>query len=278
MNEIKFRNVEQPHAAVKVGLSGMVNALARGLAILECFGRNGTGELSLTEIARRTSLSKTTAFRLVRTLLHLGFMNQDPESERYYLAPRVLGLGYAVLEGMEVRELAFPYLKELSRKCGETVNMAVLDGTELVYVERLKTQQIININLHIGSRLPLYNTSMGRALIAYKPEAWLRDYIAKLPPEAAEYSRRGGKKLREILRDVGEKKYAINNEDLARGLRSVATQIRNHKGEVVAAINIAVPSARVSLDELEKNYAPQLLVAAQQISAALGYREPRSAS
>ncbi len=260
---------------VKAARSVLVNALARGLAILECFGRNGSRELSLTEISRRTSLSKTTVFRLVRTLLHLGFIKQDPESERYYLAPRVLGLGYSVLEGMELRELAFPFLKELSRKCGETVNMAVLDGTELVYVERLKTRQIVNINLHIGSRLPLYNTSMGRALIAYKPEAWLRDYISKLPPEAAPYARRGGKKLREILRQARAKHYAVNNEDLARGLRSIATQIWNQKGEIVAAVNIAVPSARVPLEDLENQYAPRLLDTGREISAAMGYRTAR---
>ncbi len=255
--------------------SNVVNSLARGLSVLESFERFGSRELSLTEISRRTSLSKTTAFRLARTLVHLGYMKQDQETEKYFLTARVLNLGYSLLEGMEMRELAVPYLKELSAQCGETVNMAILDGKELVYVERLKTQQIININLHIGSRLPLYNTSMGRALIAYQPGQWLRKYISELPAQAKEYSEKRGRKLLDILRQARKKTYAINNEDLARGLRSVATQIRNHKGEVVAAINIAVPSARVSLDELEKHYAPQLLVAAQQISAALGYREPR---
>lgn len=252
--------------------SNLVNSLARGLAVLESFGRNGNRELSLTEISRRTSLSKTTTFRLIRTLVHLGYMMQDEENERYFLSARVLGLGYSVLEGMDMRELAFPYLKLLSRKCGETVNMAVLDGRELVYVERLKTQQIININLHIGSRLPLYNTSMGRALIAHKPEPWLREYIANLPSEAAEYARRRGKKLLDILQEVRAKNYAVNNEDLAQGLRSVATQIRNQKGDVVAAINIAVPSARVSLEELENKYAPRLLETAGEISSALGYK------
>jgi IclR family transcriptional regulator, pca regulon regulatory protein len=260
---------------VKTVRSSDVNALIRGLAVLESYGTNGARELTLTELARRTALSKTTAFRLVRTLVHLGFMKQDKDTEKYFLAPRVLGLGYSFLEGLDLRELASPYLKELSGRCGETVNMAVLDGNELVYVERLKTQQIVNINLHIGSRLALYNTSMGRALIAHKPEAWLRAYIAQLPPEAEEYARKGGKKLLAILRGVREKQYAVNNEDLARGLRSVAAQVRNSKGEVVAAVNIAVPSARVSLEELEKKYALQLLRTAREISASLGCRETK---
>ena len=267
--------MEHAASAPKIARSELVNSLARGLAVLEVFANAGSRELSLTEISRRTSLSKTTAFRLVRTLVHLGYMKQNQESERYFLAARVLGLGYSVLEGMDLRELAYPSLKELSRKCGETVNMAVLDGRELVYVERIKTQQIVNINLHIGSRLPLYNTSMGRALIAHQPQEWLRDYVRQLPPEAAEYAAKGGKKLIETLRDVLKKNYATNNEDLARGLRSVATQIRNRKGEVVAAINIAVPSGRVSRDELETKYAPQLLDTAREISVALGYRETK---
>lgn len=252
--------------------SERVNALARGLSVLECFGLNGARELALTEIARRTALSKTTAFRLVRTLIYLGYMRQDKESEKYFLAARVLNLGYSVLQGMELRDLALPYLKELSRQCGETVNMAVLDGNELVYVERLKTQQIININLHIGSRLPLYNTSMGRALIAYKPEEWLREYVAQLPREAQEYVGKKGKRLFDVLHQVRERKFAINDEDLASGLRSAGTQIRNQKGEIVAAINIAVPSARVSLKEMENKYAPLLLDTARLISSTLGYK------
>jgi IclR family pca regulon transcriptional regulator len=198
-------------------------------------------------------------------------MMQDEENEKYFLSARVMGLGYSVLEGMDLRELALPYLRRLSRRCGETVNMAVMDRNELVYVERLKTQQIVNINLNIGSRLPLYNTSMGRALIAFQPETWLRHYISVLPPEAAEYSRRSGKKLLDILSEVRRKGYAVNNEDLATGLRSVASQIRNRKGEIMAAVNIAVPSARVSLEDLEKKYAPQLLTTVTEISAALGY-------
>ena len=251
--------------------SDVVNSLARGLSVLESFSRNGDRELTLTEIAKRTALSKTTAFRLVRSLVHLGYMMQDEENEKYFLSARVMGLGYSVLEGMDLRELSSPYLRRLSRKCGETVNMAIMDGNELVYVERLKTQQIVNINLHIGSRLPLYNTSMGRALIALQPETWLRQYISTLPSSAAGYSRRSGKKLMDILSEVRRKGYAVNNEDLATGLRSVASQVRNRKSEVVAAVNIAVPSARVSLEDLERKYAPQLLDTVAEISAALGY-------
>jgi IclR family transcriptional regulator, pca regulon regulatory protein len=259
----------------KSSRSDNVNALTRGLLVLESFGINGSSKLSLTEISKLTGLSKTTTFRLVRTLFHMDYMRQDEETQKYLLAPRVLSLGYSLLEGMDLTQLASPYLRELSAKCGETVNMAVVDRNELVYVERLKTQQIVNINLHIGSRLPLYNTSMGRALLAYKPEEWLRDYIRQLPPEAKEQSQKNGRRLREILAEVRGKGYAINDEDLARGLRSVATQVRNHKGDVVAAVNIAVPSARVSRLELETRYAPLLLETARQIAAALGYKESR---
>ncbi len=250
-----------------------VASLARGLAILEAFDSEGTAEMTLTEIARRTALHKTTAFRLVRTLIDLGYLKQNGENQKYCLSPRVLNLGYALFQSMELKQLAFPYLEELSKRCGETVNMAVLDGYELVYIERIKTQQIVNINLHIGSRLPLYNTSMGRALIAYKPEEWLRQYIDMLEtlPGAEEYAKNQGSKLLEILETTRSRGYAVNNEDLAQGLRSVATQIRNAKGEVVAAINIAVPSARVTLKELEERFAPQLVETAKQISAALGY-------
>jgi IclR family pca regulon transcriptional regulator len=249
-----------------------VTALSRGISILEAFDE-ANPELGITQISRKVGLSKTTTFRLVQTLVVLRYLVLSSEN-KYRLGPRVLSLGFSVLQTLDLKTIAAPYLQSLARQCHETVNMAVLDEDELVYIERIRTQQIVNINLHVGSRLPLYNTAMGRALLAYQPEPWLQEYIDRMTadPDASPHLGKKGIKLLMQLESVRMKKYAINDEDLVKGLRSIAAPVRDGKGEVVAVVNIAVPSARVTVGGLETTFAPQLLTAVQTISEVLGFR------
>lgn len=248
------------------------SSLARGLKILEAFAP-GHFQLGITELSRRTGLSKSTVFRLVHTLRSLGYLIFVSEEEKYALGPRVLNLGFAVLGGLELREIARPYLHDLSRRVNETVNLAILDGWELVYIERIKTQQIVNINLHVGSRLPLYNTSMGRSLAAFQSASWLTGYLRYLRqfPEAAMYWKRSGRKLKAILDKVRAGDYAVNNEELSPGLRSVAAPVRNKDGGVAGAVNIAVSSSIYSLARLNKELLPPLKETARAISLAVGF-------
>lgn len=252
------------------------SSLARGLSILEAFDP-ATPRLGITELAKRTALSKSTVFRLVHTLRSLGYIVPVAGEEKYTLGPKVMSLGFAVLSSLELREAAAPYLETLSREVGETVNLAVLDEHELVYIERIKTQQIININLHVGSRLPLYNTSMGRVLAADRDAAWLADYIRHLSQfaEARAFWANDGKKLRAILEEVRLRDYALNNQELCPGLRSVASPVRGRDGRVAGAVNIAVSASLYSLKELTRDLLPPLLKSTAAISAALGFEARR---
>jgi hypothetical protein len=126
----------------------------------------------LAKLAALVGLKKTSAWRLVRTLVQLGYIRQDPVTKPFRPAPRVLALGYSYLEGLDLKQVAAPFLRELSARVQETVNMSVLDGHELIYIDRVGTAQIINVNLHVGSHLPLYNTSLGRALICEAAKTW----------------------------------------------------------------------------------------------------------
>jgi IclR family pca regulon transcriptional regulator len=166
---------------------------------------------------------------------------------------------------------------ELSREVKETVNLAVLDGWRLIYVERIKTHQIVNINLHVGSRLELYNTAMGRVLAAFQDEDWPSTYLRYLKtlPEANEYWKDNGKKLFEILEEVRKNDFAINNEELTPGLRSVAAPVRNREGHIVGAVNIAVSSSLYSLPKLKQDLISPLRKTTQAISEALGYESPK---
>lgn len=252
-----------------------IASLAHGLEVLEALAEAGS-DVSLATVAAQVGRSKPTVWRLIHTLVKLGYVRQDPETRHFALSPRILSFG-ACFEGMDLKELAAPYLRALSARLGETVNMAVLDDMQLIYVDRIKSSQIVNINLHVGSRLPLYNTSMGRALLAHRRPEELRAYLARLreQPEAEAFTAQGGRRLLEILADVRRRGYAINDEELVTGLRSVGCPVWDGRPQVVAAINISVPSVRVSARNLKTRYAPELMRSAAQISAALGYRGVR---
>ena len=256
--------------------SGYSQSLERGLAILSAF-RSGRPLLGVSELGRDIGLSRSTTHRYVSTLAVLGYLQQDPATKKYRLGPRVLDLGFSAINSMELREIAAPHLRELSDETGYTVNMAILDDLDIVYVERCRSSQAgqreIDLNLHVGSRLPAYCTSLGKALLANLDPA---DRAERL--QRVDFARRGPNTLTSRraldaeLRRVREQGYAVNNEELAYGLRSVAAPVLNHDGEAVAAINLAVHSSMVSSDEIGKRLAPVLQGAAASISARLGYR------
>lgn len=251
-----------------------ISSLARGLSVLEAFDQDQPN-MGVADLAKKTGLSKSTIYRLVYTLRSLGYIILDGHDNKYTLGPKVLSLGYAVLSSLDLREIAQPYLLRLSHLVKETVNLAVLDEWKLVYVERIKTHQIININLHVGSRLELYNTAMGRVLAAFREKEWLDRYVKKYLkkiPEAGPYWRDNGDKLLKILEEVRENDFAINNQELTPGLLSVASPVRNREGEVIGAVNIAVSSSLYSLERLKKELTLPLRQTTQAISLALGFK------
>jgi IclR family pca regulon transcriptional regulator len=250
-----------------------ISSLAHGLAVLEAVAES-ENDIPLTSLAKRVNLKKTNTWRLTHTLLRLGYLRQDPDTRRFSPSPRVLALGFAYFDRLDLRQIALPFLNDLSNRVREMVNLAILDGDELVFAERIKTSQVVNINLHPGSRLPLYNTAMGRALIFDMPQVWLRQYMARLrdDPRAAKYTQDGGRKLLKMLKDIQERGYAISDNERIDGVRSAACPIRDKSSQTVAAINVLVPSTRVSLIELRERLVPEVVETAARISTALGFR------
>lgn len=252
-----------------------IKALVRGLEILELFTPDRPS-LNLTEIVAATQLNKSTAYRVLSTLEMLGYLERDPATRHYRPGLKVLKLGFTALNSLETAQIAQPYLKSLSDACGETTNMSIRDGAEVIYVARNATQQIISVNLQRGSRLPVYCTSMGKAQLIDLSRQELGDLLGEGP-----YPKKGVNTITCLdalvseLDRVRQQGYAINDEELAAGLRSVAAPIRNHEGKVVAAINISVAGARISRQELENQLAPQAVATAHQISIALGSSNSR---
>jgi IclR family pca regulon transcriptional regulator len=259
--------------AVRTSDPNFISSLSRGLSVLEAVAES-TEDVPLAKLASIVGLKKTSTWRLVRTLVQLGYILQDPETRQLRPAPRILALGYAYLDGLDLKQMVAPFLRDLSARVDETVNLAILNGDELIYIDRVRTDQILNINLHVGSRLPLYNTSLGRALISDMPEAWLKGYLERMgaEPQAKEYVDENGKKLRKLLKETQRLGYALNDEELVKGLRGVASPIRDRTNGIVAAICITVPAGRATLAKLKGDFVSELLRTADQMSYALGYR------
>ena len=251
-----------------------ITSLSHGLSVLKAVAESAD-DVPLARLASLVGLKKTSTWRLVHTLVELGYLQQDSKTRQFRPAPKVLSLGHAYLDGLDLKQAASPFLHDLSVRVNETVNMAVLDGDELTYIDRIRSSQIININLHIGSRLPLYNTSQGRVLISEKSDGWLDSYLARLvrDPKAKDYIKEGGKTLRKLLKEIQRLGYALNDEELVKGLRGVASPLRDKSGKIVAAICIAVPSGRATPLKLRGTFAPELLRTADQISHALGFQK-----
>lgn len=250
-----------------------IRSLAQGLEALERLGGAPRG-LTLMELARSLRWGKATAFRYLSTLVAAGYLDLDGDSRRYRPTVRVLRLGGNFLARLSLTDIALPHLEALSRRLGETTNMAVLDEAEVVYVARVGGKRILSTNLGVGSRLPAHCTSMGKVLLAWLPEAERERILSRARLEAfTPQTLSDPARLREALRAVRRQGYALNDQELDLGLRSCAAPVIDARGAAVAAINASFTSARFTRAELEKRAAPAIVAAARAISEVLVSRQ-----
>jgi IclR family transcriptional regulator, pca regulon regulatory protein len=225
------------------------------------------------ELARDLGLGKATAFRYLSTLESLGFIEIDPDSRRYRPAVRLLRLGGAFLAALTVPDVAAPFLEKLSSRFGASVNLAVLDETEVVYVARVAGNRILSTNLGVGSRLPAHCTSMGKVLLAHLPEREQRRIIAKTDfKRFTPMTLTSAKRLREVLASIPRLGYAINDQELDVGLRSCAAPVLRRDGTAIAAVNVSVPASHATCDDLVEKYVPAVMEAAREITELLKAR------
>jgi IclR family pca regulon transcriptional regulator len=250
-------------------------SLERGLAILGCFTPKRP-VLGIADIADDLGMSRSTTHRYVITLVALGYLEQGA-SRKYRLGLRVTDLGMSALNSTGLREHAHPYLEELRQRSTYTTSLGVLDGTDVLYVDRVRSfrrgQSSIDLNLHTGSRLPAYCTAMGKLLLANLPESEQRELIASMKlTKHGPNTITSKKALREELDDVLAAGFAVNDQELAPELYAIAAPVRNEARDVVAAVNLAAHSSMISLEELVDALGPHLISTADRISARLGYR------
>lgn len=250
-------------------------SLERGLAILSCFTPKRP-VLGIADIADELGMSRSTTHRYVITLLALGYLEQGA-SRKYRLGLRVTDLGMSALNSTGLREHAQPYLEELRQRTSYTVSLAVLDGPEILYVDQARSfrrgQGRAGVDVRTGSRLPAYCTAMGKLLLANLPDADQKELIAQIKlAKHGPNTITSKKALREELDEVLDANFAVDDEELAKDLYSIAAPVRNEARQVVAAVDIAVPSSLITLGELVDALGPHLVSTADRISARLGFR------
>jgi IclR family pca regulon transcriptional regulator len=247
-----------------------VQSLERGLAVLQVFSSERR-RLTLSEVARETGLTRATARRVLLTLETLGYARSD--GREFELTPKVLDIGYAYLSSLDLSQIAEADMERLVEHTQESCSAAVLDGTEIVYVARMPTKRIMAISLGLGSRLPAFCTSMGRVLLADLPEEKVRELLGgvelpKLTPGTTN-------DLDELCRElavVRAQGWALVDEEMEVGLRSVAAPLRNARGKAIAALNVSSSTLRVDLRTLRGDFLPALLETAERINARLARR------
>ncbi|MFG3345907.1 IclR family transcriptional regulator C-terminal domain-containing protein [Streptomyces sp. NPDC048018] len=248
-----------------------VESLARGLTVLTAFGE-GRAALPLTAVAEATGLARATARRALITLEHLGCV--AVEGREFRLTPRVLSLGFAPLSRTTLTRIAQPHLADLAERVRESTSLAVLVGDEVQYTGRVETSRIMNVHITIGTRFPAYATSMGRVLLAgLPPEERAARLDASEPRALTPYTVTGRTELDALLDRVGREGYALVDEELEEGLRSIALPVHDRTGRVVAAVNVALHASRRSAEECVRDVLPELATAICGIEADLHVTE-----
>lgn len=250
-------------------ISGQVRSVAKALMIIDMLSYAPEG-MPLGEIARKIGAPKSTIHGLLSTLCEYGFVEQSSIDGCYKLGVHLFELGMAVADNWDVRKIAAPYIERLLGEMQETIHLVILDNGEVLYIDKRESNQSLRIVSKIGARLPAHCTGVGKVLLAYLPPAEVKTIIER--KGLSKYTRNtitDPYLLEKELQKIRHQGYAIDNEEIMDGLRCVAAPIRDHKGDVCAAISISGPAVRLDEDRLPVAI-DRVTKTADEISAALG--------
>jgi len=243
-------------------------SLARGLVVIRAFAQQPKHQ-TIAQLSHKTGIPRAAVRRCLYTLNQLGYVSSN---ERYFsLAPKILSLGHAYLSSTPLVVSALPFLDQVNAKVHESCSLAILEDDEIVYVARsTRTTRIMSIDLKPGSRLPAYCSSMGRVLLAHLAPPDLEEYLDRISLKPfTERTVTSRDTLLQILQEVRQKGYAIVDQELEIGLRSLAVPVRNGRGEVVAAMNVGAQAVRISKRDMETTALPHLRHAAEELGSLL---------
>jgi len=256
-----------------------VHSLELGLRILESFDRDAVDEMSLSEMARRIGVSRSSAFRLVHTLQRLGYLDREDETKNYRLGARVMSLGYSFLASKDIAELARPDLQRLRAQTHCSTHLGILEGADVIYIARFAAHKPVSAVISVGARVPAHATTMGRIMLAYKPAAYLKEHFGGRPlAKFSEHTPLTLEALSATLEADRRRGYVISHSNFEAGIASIAAPLFDAKGEVIAAINVSTPENAIDLAAFDTEVCEALRASARRISALSGYREAAFAS
>ncbi|OVZ55130.1 transcriptional regulator [Pigmentiphaga sp. NML080357] len=252
------------------GAEGRLSSVASAIRVLKAFSETEV-EIGISTLAKRLGLAKSTVHRLASTLAAEGLLEQNTENGRYRLGLGLFALGALVRRRMDISTQALPYLHELREITGETVHLATLEQSNIIYLFNLESHQAIRMRSYVGARKPAFCTSEGRALLAFQgPEILarvLKDGLAARTPQ----TQTDPAELRKTLEQARREGYAVDDEESEVGMRGLAAPVRDHSGQVIAAIGIAGPVQRLTKKAIRGFIAP-VVQTADAVSARLGYQ------
>lgn len=250
--------------------SNTVKSLVKALDILELL--DGERELGITDMSEILALDKSTIHRIISTLRDKGYVNQNPLNNKYFNSFKLFEMGNNVVEKLGLRRQAQPYLESLARITNETVNLAIMYDSNIIYIDKIESSATIKVNLSIGKKLPAYCTGLGKAMMAFMHESKV-DSIMK-DVSFKDYTKKTVKSYEDLkiqLHEIKELGYSFDDEEYVEGLKCVAAPIFNYRGEVVAAVSVAVPKYRYDNGEQTIGYTKVVKNTAINLSRDLGF-------
>ena len=246
-----------------------VQSLERGLLVLRCFTPDRP-DLSVTEVAERTNISRAAARRILFTLERLGYTARN-RAGLFHLQPAVLTLGYGYLAGQQLPQVARPYLQVVAEQLHGSASLAVIDHCDVVFVARARSPSLVSTTVDVGSRLPAHVTALGRVLLANLPDEQIDRYLEGAHIQRlTDLTKVDPEQIKQAVLDAREKRYSMVDQELAVGVRAVAVPVYDKSGAVTASINVSVADARATAEEILDRCLPVLRRAAAQITAAIG--------
>lgn len=247
-----------------------IKVLDKSLSVLELLLQKGSS-MNMTELSEKLGFYPSTIHRILDTLKHWGYVEQDSHTQKYQLGLKALELGMAKFHQMDLVREATPYLKELVNQCNETVHLGVLEEGEVLYLAKEESSQTIRMISYVGKRAPLHCTALGKVLLAYlSAEERIKILGEKVLPRLTENTITDKRELEKELVKVKKQGFALDREENEKDVRCVAAPIRNYQGEVIAALSISSPIFRID-ENAQNNLTEALIKTSREISIRLGY-------
>jgi IclR family KDG regulon transcriptional repressor len=248
----------------------MVKSVSRALDIIDIVSSEKNG-LGVTEIAKQMDINKSSVYRILSTLVQYGYMEQDEETSRYKLGYKFLEMSSKLLESIDLRKEAKPYLQELEKETNEVIHLVVYDQGEVIYIEKLEGTETLRMHSKVGKRAPMHCTAVGKAILAHLPSNVVLDVLErKGMPRHTDKTITDKDEFLKELAQVKQKGYALDLEENEYGIRCIAVPIFDHVGKVIAAVSLSGPTIRMTYERIEQLQA-RIRQIGKQISARLGY-------